>query len=125
MKIAYKIKTFISSTGYEILVGQDEASNDYLSLKLAAQNDTWLHVAGVPGSHVVLKCEKPDKQTLQEAAGLAAWFSKMRQGGRVAVSYCPARNVHKPRGAKPGSVTLSCHKIITVRPQLLESSVTE
>ena len=122
MSEPYKIKRFTSTSGCEILVGQDEVSNDYLSLKLAAQNDIWLHVAGSPGSHVVLKCEQPDKQTLQEAAGLAAWFSKMRAGGNVAVSYCPATNVRKPRGAKPGTVTISKHKTIRVKPHLLENS---
>lgn len=109
----------MSTSGYDILVGQDQRSNDYLTLKLAAQNDIWLHVAGAPGSHVVLKCDAPDKQTLQEAAGLAAWFSKMREGGKVTVSYCPAKNVRKPRGAKPGTVTISKQKIIKVKPGLL------
>lgn len=116
----FKIKKFRSTSGCEILVGQDDASNDHLTFKIANQNDIWLHVTGFPGSHVVLKCENPDKQTLEEAAGLAAWFSKMRTGGKVSVSYCLAKNVSKQRGAKPGSVMISREKKIIVRAQLLD-----
>ncbi len=119
-----KIKTFQSSTGQEILVGQDDESNDELSIRMAHPNDIWLHVIGTPGSHVLIRCgeskEKPDSATLKEAAGLAAWFSKMRKGGKVAVSYCPARMVGKPRGTKSGSVTIRGQKKIMVRPALLQ-----
>lgn len=118
-----KLKRFRSASGCEILVGQDDASNDYLTFKIANQNDIWLHIAGFPGSHVVLKCENPDRQSLEEAAGLAAWFSKMRVGGKVSVTYCPAKNVSKPRRAKPGSVVISREKKITVRPKLLDEIV--
>ncbi|MFQ5631134.1 MAG: NFACT RNA binding domain-containing protein [bacterium] len=122
MSQQFKIKKFISTTGCEILVGQDDASNDYLTLKLAEQNDIWLHVSGFPGSHVVLKCAEPDKQTLLEAARLAAWHSKMKSGGKVAVSYCLAKNVSKPRGAKSGSVVIRKEKKVSVKPMLLEES---
>jgi predicted ribosome quality control (RQC) complex YloA/Tae2 family protein len=119
-----KIKTFKSSAGLEILVGQDDESNDYLTFDVGHAHDMWFHVRGVPGSHVLLRCgegkDVPDKQSLQEAAALAAWFSKMRLGGKVTVSYCPVMQVHKPRGAKPGSVVIKQEKKLVVRPALLE-----
>jgi predicted ribosome quality control (RQC) complex YloA/Tae2 family protein len=118
-----KIKTYRSSSGLDIIVGQDDESNDHLTFFVAHQNDIWLHVSGTPGSHVILRCGEsgiePDKDSLKEAAGLAAWFSKMRNGRNVAVSYCLARNVHKPRRAKPGSVTISGAKKIKVQPMLM------
>ncbi len=121
-----KIKTFRSSSGLDILVGQDDESNDELTFRIAHLNDIWLHVSGSSGSHVILRCGEagvePDKNSLKEAAGLAAWFSKMRSGGNVAVSYCPARNVHKPRRAKAGSVTISGAKKIKVQPALLDET---
>ncbi len=119
-----KIKRYSSHSGIEIWVGQDDYSNDQLSIKTAHANDLWFHVSGVPGSHVLLRCGEEDleadKDSIRQAASLAAWFSKMRQGGKVAVHYCPAKNVKKPRGAKPGTVTITREKKITVRPELLE-----
>ena len=103
-----KIKMYKSSNGTDILVGQDDASNDYLSLKLAAANDLWFHVAGFPGSHVVLRCSdsEEDRESVKEAAALAAWFSKMRNGKNVPVHYCKAHNVSKPKKSKPGTVNI-------------------
>jgi len=120
-----KIKKYTSSTGHEILVGQDDASNDYLTLKVARANDIWLHVHGFPGSHVVLQCAEDkqlDRESLTEAAGLAAWFSKMRNGGMVAVSYCLAKDVSKPSRAKAGTVSIKNARKIKVRPHLLPAS---
>jgi len=117
-----KIKKFISSNGLEILVGQDDASNDYLSLKLAKANDLWFHVAGFPGSHVVLRCSDTgdDRESIEQAAALAAWFSKMRNGKNVSVHYCKAQNVSKPKKSKPGTVHIKQIKKIKVIPSLTE-----
>lgn len=119
-----KIKKYQSSAGIEIWVGQDDYSNDQLSIKTAHANDVWFHVSGMPGSHVLLRCGEKDiaadKESIREAAALAAWFSKMRKGGLVAVHYCLAKYVKKPRGAKPGTVTIAREKKIKVRPELRE-----
>jgi len=73
-----KIKKFLSSAGLEILVGQDDESNDYLTFRVGHANDVWFHVSGTPGSHVILRCGdtkvEPDKESLQEAAALASWW---------------------------------------------------
>jgi len=119
-----KIKKFQSSSGLEILVGQDDSSNDRLTFEIAHQNDIWLHVSGVPGSHVLLRCgesgNSADKASIKEAAALAAYFSKMRNAGNTAVHYCFAKQVSKPRKAKPGSVTIRQFEKIQARPKLLE-----
>lgn len=121
-----KIKRFQSSTGLEILVGLDDESNDKLTFTVGHANDIWLHVSGVSGSHVILRCGEakvqPDKFSLREAAGLAAWFSKMRNGGKVSVSYCTVKSVRKPRGAKTGTVSIKGAQKVKVRPSLLEES---
>ena len=54
------------------------------------------------------------------AAELAAWFSKQRKGGKVAVNYTFAKNVRKPSGAKPGTVVINKEKTIMVKPTLFE-----
>lgn len=120
----YNIRAFQNAEGWEILVGLDDASNDYLSLKLAMANDLWFHVSGVPGSHVVLRCHpdsRPPKSAIRDAAALAAWFSKMRSGGNVTVHYCPAKQIRKRRGSPPGQVTVGRYAKIQVRPRMLEN----
>lgn len=118
-----KIKKYTSHSGIEIWVGQDDYSNDQLSIKKAHPNDYWFHVSGMPGSHVLLRSGEEgitaDKAAIRETAALAAWFSKMRQGGKVTVHYCLAKYVKKPKGAKPGTVSIAREKKITVRPELL------
>lgn len=101
----------VSPDGMTILVGKTAADNDVLSLKLAAPNDFWFHVASGSGSHVVVR--NPDgldtlpRETKRLAAGLAAGHSKARRGGRVAVHMARARDVGKRRGLAPGKVLLS------------------
>lgn len=118
-----KIKQFKSDSGLDILVGQDDVSNDYLSMKIAAANDLWFHVAGFPGSHVVLVCSDAgeDKGSIEQAAAAAAWFSKMRNGRNVPVHYCRAQYVTKPGKAKAGTVNIKKMKKITVTPAIPEN----
>jgi predicted ribosome quality control (RQC) complex YloA/Tae2 family protein len=106
--------------GWRVLVGRSDADNDLLSLRLARPNDWWFHLRGMPGSHVVLRVPPdsaaPDRETLKLAAALAAFHSKAREAGVVAVSATQARNVSKPRGAKPGTVHIQKEIVLKVRP---------
>jgi predicted ribosome quality control (RQC) complex YloA/Tae2 family protein len=107
--------------GYRVMAGKTDADNDRLSLKVAGQNDWWFHVRGLPGSHVLLVVDKgraPDRETLTRAAAIAAYHSKARNGGIVAVSGTLARYVSKPRGAKPGTVRIRKERLFKVRPAL-------
>lgn len=107
--------------GFQILVGKGDADNDRLTFKVAAPLDFWLHVAGVPGSHVVVR--NPDRlaelprAVLERAAELAAFHSKARHGGKVEVHWCRAADVSKPRGLPPGKVQLRTFKSIRVYPK--------
>ena len=103
---------FVSSDGFDIFVGKNNAQNDELTLRFADQHDIWLHTKSIPGSHVILRAKggKVSDTALEEAAGLAAYYSKGRDSGLVAVDYCPRRQVSKPRGAKPGMVIYEGHK---------------
>ena len=106
---------------WDVLAGKTDADNDRLSLKTADANDWWFHVRGMPGSHVILRQragETPDPDTLKAAASIAAWHSKSRNGGMVAVSCTQAKHVTKPRGAKPGTVQIKREKVLKVRPCL-------
>jgi len=117
-------KVFRSSEGMQILVGKSSRDNDVLTLKVARSEDFWFHVAGYGGSHVILrnpeKLPAAPKQSLLEAAQLAAYFSQARNAPKVEVHYTQKKFVSKPKGAKPGLVRLKEHKSISARPQLLE-----
>jgi predicted ribosome quality control (RQC) complex YloA/Tae2 family protein len=106
---------------WTVLVGLSDEDNDRLSLKVAHQDDWWFHVRGMPGSHVLLRAVEgvePDRETLERAAAIAAYHSKARSGGLVAVSCTRARWVTKPRGAKPGTVQIRKETVFKVRPAL-------
>ena len=107
--------------GWTALVGRSDADNDRLSIKLARTDDWWFHVRGMPGSHVLLRGPEgaeAGRETLERAAALAAYHSKAREGGVVAVSCTRARYVTKPRGAKPGTVAIRKEIVLKVRPGL-------
>ena len=100
--------------GIEIRVGRGASDNDELSCNPACRDgpDWWLHVAGVAGSHVVIRSHDDNlpekfKETLLDAAVLAVINSKGSQSGRVPVTFTRCRNVSKPRGAKAGLVYLT------------------
>lgn len=104
---------------WKALVGRTDLDNDYLSLKIARPDDWWFHVRGVPGSHVILQGpagEEPDRETLKRAAAIAAYHSKARRAGLVAVSCTQARYVTKPRNAKAGTVQIRKEVVLKVRP---------
>jgi predicted ribosome quality control (RQC) complex YloA/Tae2 family protein len=109
--------------GWKVLAGKTDEDNDLLSIRLAHPEDWWFHVRGMPGSHVLLRHrpgEEPDRETLKFAAAIAAYHSKARDGGMVSVSCTRAKNVTKPRGAKPGTVTIRRESLLKVRPWIPE-----
>ena len=92
----------------EIRVGRTSEDNDIVSLDPTNDpNEWWMHAAGCPGSHVVIKSTAPSGAAFFDAALLAAKFSKASRVGRVKVSVVRCRQVSKPKGAKPGLVRLS------------------
>lgn len=118
------VRRYTSSEGFEILCGKSGPGNDLIVKKYAKDEDIWFHASGAPGSHVLIKTagrrKELTKKTIEEAAALAAWHSKNQTAGKTEVTYTEARNVKKPRGAKPGLVTIKDYKTIVVRPKAME-----
>lgn len=100
----------------EILVGKNNKQNDYLTNKLAARDEIWLHTKDIPGSHVVIRSKEPSEETIMQAAVLAAYFSKARNSGSVPVDFTRVRHVKKPNGAKPGFVIYDHQQTVYVTP---------
>jgi predicted ribosome quality control (RQC) complex YloA/Tae2 family protein len=107
--------------GWKLFAGATDADNDYLSSRLAQPNDWWFHTDAVPGSHVVLRwkdSEEPSRETLRQAAAVAAYHSKARNAKTVPVHCTRARYVSKPRGVKTGTVNVSRGSVLKVRPDI-------
>lgn len=107
---------YFAGDGTEILVGKNNKQNDYLTNKVAARDEIWLHTKDIPGSHVVIRSKEPSEETIVEAAKLAAYFSKAKQSSSVPVDYTLVRHVKKPSGAKPGFVIYDNQQTVYVTP---------
>jgi len=113
-------RRYLSSDGFEILVGRTANDNDQLTFKVAKPNDLWLHAADYGGSHVVVRnsTKKPiPHPTLIAAAQLAAYFSQAKKDPKVDVHYTERKFVSKIKGGKPGLVRMQRFKNITVEPK--------
>jgi predicted ribosome quality control (RQC) complex YloA/Tae2 family protein len=115
-------RTFTVKGGFEVWAGKSSENNDLLTTKYTKPNDLWFHARGGSGSHVILKVGasrgNPPKEAIQEAASIAAYYSKMRNARMVPVAYCERKYVKKPKGAPAGTVSLQHEKVLFVEPSL-------
>jgi predicted ribosome quality control (RQC) complex YloA/Tae2 family protein len=113
-----KPQHYISSDNFNIYVGKNNRQNEYLTLKFANKDDLWLHVQNMPGSHTIIKTEGKNipSSTLEEAAILAAYFSKGKNSNHVPVDYTLKKNIKKPGNAKTGMVIYDNYKTIIIDP---------
>lgn len=111
---------FKSQNGLDVLVGRNNRQNDRVTFKIGRPDDMWLHVKEIPGSHVIIKNQGGEipEQTIEEAALLAAYYSKAQNGENVPVDCTLRKHVRKPRGAKPGMVIYDHQKTLYVSPKL-------
>ncbi|UCE66959.1 MAG: NFACT family protein [Candidatus Zixiibacteriota bacterium] len=113
-------RVYRATCGWEILIGKSNKDNDELTFHIASKEDFWFHAWQAAGSHTVLrlpdKSSKPDKQTLLEAASLAAYHSKARNSSKVPVAYTQVKYVRKPRKFPPGKVLVEREKQLMVKP---------
>ncbi len=102
-------------------MGKNNIQNDYLTLKFSNKHDIWMHTKNIPGSHVIVKNFHGNipERTLEEAATLAAFYSKSKESTKVPVDYTEIKNIHKPNGAKPGMVIYYTNKTIYIDPKNL------
>ena len=111
---------YLSSDGYHLYVGKNNLQNDELTFHFANGADWWFHAKGIPGSHVILKAdgnEIPDR-AYEEAAALAAYYSKGRDNDKVEIDYVEKKQVKKPAGAKPGFVVYYTNYSMMASPDI-------
>lgn len=120
VKITSKPFHYISSDGFHIYVGKNNYQNDELTFKFANGGDWWFHAKNMPGSHVIVQTggnSLPDR-TFEEAASLAAFYSKAREAEKVEIDYTERKNVKKPSGGKPGFVVYYTNYSMLVSPDI-------
>ena len=109
---------YISKDGFHIYVGKNNTQNDELTLRFAKPLDIWFHTKDIAGSHVIVVADGKEipNSTLNEAANLAAFYSKASNSSLVPVDYTPKKFVKKPNGAKPGMVIYETNKTAYITP---------
>ena len=118
-------RVFTVDGGFAVWAGKNGANNDLLTLKHARPNDLWFHARGSSGSHVVLKVStgkgEPGRRAKEQAAAIAAYYSRMRTSGTVPVAMTQRKYVRKPKGSPAGTVVLEREKVLFVKPALPSS----
>lgn len=117
---------YISASGIKIWVGKNAKANEKLTFTLASGSDWWLHVNGMPGSHIVVKVPKksePDAETLQDALQLALNYSKAKNQGEGEVLVTQRKYVTRLGKGQTGKVQVSKHELKWIRldPQRFQS----
>ncbi|MCR5107296.1 MAG: NFACT family protein [Lachnospiraceae bacterium] len=114
---------YLSSDGYHMYVGKNNFQNDDITFNLATGNDLWFHSKKFPGSHVIVKTDGktmdliPDR-VFEEAASLAAYYSKGSGQAKVEIDYIEKKHVKKPAGAKPGFVVYYTNYSLSATPDI-------
>ena len=111
---------YVTEDGFHIYVGKNNYQNDELTFKVANGGDWWFHAKKNAGSHVIVKTEGrelPDR-VYEQAASLAAYYSKSAQNSKTDVDYLQRKDVKKPNGAKPGFVIYYTNYSMTVVPKI-------
>ena len=112
---------YVSSDGFDMYVGKNNYQNDELTFKVATGNDWWFHAKASAGSHVIVKTEGkelPDR-TFEEAARLAAHYSKACDQGKAEIDYIQKKHVKKPNGSKPGFVVYYTNYSMTISTDII------
>ena len=108
------LKYFVD--GFTILVGKNDKQNDYLTTRLANNDDIWFHVKDFHGSHVILKTENriPSPEVIYKCANIAKEHSEARQSSNVSIDYTFIKYVKKPSKSKTGMVIYTNNKTINI-----------
>lgn len=109
----------VTKDGFVIWVGRNSRQNEIVTFEKGSPTDIWLHARGVPGAHVIIKADGravPDR-VIEQAAGLAAYYSASRSESRAPVDVTERRHVRKIKGAAVGMVTYRNETTRMVSPE--------
>jgi predicted ribosome quality control (RQC) complex YloA/Tae2 family protein len=122
-----RVRRHTTADGHVVLVGRSGPENDTLTFRVASPWDFWLHAAGTPGAHVIVRnparLKAIPEETLRAAARIAAWYSGARGDGKVEVHYTQRKHVHKRKGMPAGQVLVRRFRSILVAPGLPQAAI--
>jgi len=107
-----KIVKKVKFDNYEILIGKNAKMNDILTFEIANDDDIWLHVKGIPGSHVIIKTNDnnpPDIDMIKNAANYAIINSRS-DNKHGTVVWTKRKNVIKQSHFNDGQVKVNYEK---------------
>jgi hypothetical protein len=121
------VACFRTSDGFLVLRGKSSQANHDMLSRAASPHDYWLHAAGGPSAHVILRRDYPDQpvpeQSLVEAATLCALKSWRKGDAKAEVLLARVKDVRKVKGAAIGSVAVDEVErtlLVTLDPTLEE-----
>ena len=106
---------FVSCDGIEIEVGKNALQNERLTMG-ARGDELWLHAQKMPGSHVIVHAAAVPETTLQQAAMLAAYYSKGVRSAQVPIDATLRRYIKKPGGTPAGFVIYTHQRTLYITP---------
>lgn len=109
---------YISDDGYLILCGKNNFQNEQISFRIGAKDDSWFHVQGFHGAHVVVigNGDIISELTCRQAAIIAACNSEANGSSQVPVDYTVIKELKRPPNAKPGMVIYHSYNTMWVTP---------
>ncbi len=109
---------YISDDGYSILCGKNNYQNEQISFKIGAKDDSWFHVQGFHGAHVVVigNGDIIPELTCRQAAIIAAYNSEANSSSQVPVDYTIIKELRKLPNTKPGMVIYHNYNTMWVTP---------
>lgn len=114
----HRIREYLGPGGFNVLVGENAAANDYLTLRVAKPDDWWLHVRGTTSAHVIIqthrKPERVSKEVFDFAAKLAVKNSGQKHASYVPVDITQRRYVRRIKGSPLGTVQYTHERTIHV-----------
>lgn len=99
---------------YQILYGRNNIENDNLTFKIATKNDYWFHAKNIPSSHIIVRADYLNEESIKKAAEITAFYTKLKIGEKIEIDYTQRKYVNKPSGSKPGFVTYTNQKTILI-----------
>ena len=90
---------FLVYKGIKIGFGKNNLQNDHLTFKIANKNDTFIHIKGQPGAHIVIFSPEPNEETLSFAAKLGLYLAKI-----PSATFSFTKKKYIKKGPFPGSV---------------------
>jgi predicted ribosome quality control (RQC) complex YloA/Tae2 family protein len=118
-----RVREAVTPGGYRLFWGTGNRVNDHVTRHLCKADDLWFHALNLPGCHLVLKRDHGEEVPEADqffAASLAAGYSRGKNEGKVEVMVTEGKWVQKPKGARPGLVTVKHFRTLLVAPRRMD-----